>query len=1240
MTTSSESAESRETGAQAGDSAKDGRAPADPATPDERRRHVRHALQQVEARVGFPGGEFRVCQIRDFCAGGLFLALEGANGDGVVIGDKSLAADDEVVVRFAAEHGSPAKVHAIAIAARVVRVLPGGLGLAFTDPNPPAIQALRQRVTLARQARSRESEARRGQRKQDLPAAVGDAVGAGRVLAAYKRRVMEFFESHLAALFEQTSDKLWALARASKESEEQKELFAAIKQLDGLKELVHSAFIDSAREQLEMLGAPLAGSETPSPGRSPPDVALVDTGTFEDWLAIQDIIARADPRYGERQHAIEERLSVLVNATIDEDNDPVGLMGIGLTFHEAVQNLGAHPATRKIMFSTFEGVIVASLGALYDDLIGILAAPGMRSEVARSESQGSRKAAAERPAAKAQAAGQQPAAAVKPEAVPVQRAAPVAATPPAGGERAPANQPIDPASVTPPRVVVRDVLHTARSLLQLERQMALGESPAAALSEVSTTRAAPASAAHAKAVEEIVDALSVLQRSPSFIAFEEDGPLALKDRLMTTWRAAGLQIADAEGEVVEVISNLLDAILEDPLLSDGVRNCVRRLALPLVKVALQDGFFFFANEQHAARGVLNQLGRVELSLDATEDGGDDWHAMVDPLVERILDEHGLGPSVEGFDIRPSVFTDVLEELDTIVARQRERYTENVSRVVGERRQQQALLDSRRSAAPAGNAAAAGDGGSASNRLTQHAPTEWQRWLSRVAQLQADDVVYLDGQSGRSQKLTLAWVSDDHGSFVFVDASGAKATTLTQQELAMHFRRGTARLLDASSLPLVDRGIYRMLNGLHLRLASKASHDRLTGLLNGKAFKVRLDEALTSAVRMGSSHVLCVLELDAFEAIVEKCGGEVGRGLLGKLARVLDKQVGNKGVIGRLRGGRFGILLHDCDLDSGRAVVDGQRASLESSRCVWHGETFPLTLSAGIVPVEETSERVSALFKAAATAFAQARRSGGNRIEARDGAPSGAERSDPVVSSAMVVQMLENEGLQLRCQRVAAIGADASEQPHYEILLGIKGEGGKIALPGDFIQAAERNDQMQEVDRWVIRTALDWMAKNPDKVDAAGGYSINLSEITLADESLLGYVLERFTESRVQPAKVIFEVAESAAIDTLSAAVKFIGTLKEHGCRFALDNFGTGDASFAHLETLPIDYVKIDGSLVKAIVDNPGDFALVKSINEIGHFLDKKTVAECVENDATLVRLRQIGVDYAQGFGIEAPFPLH
>ena len=197
----------------------------------------------------------------------------------------------------------------------------------------------------------------------------------------------------------------------------------------------------------------------------------------------------------------------------------------------------------------------------------------------------------------------------------------------------------------------------------------------------------------------------------------------------------------------------------------------------------------------------------------------------------------------------------------------------------------------------------------------------------------------------------------------------------------------------------------------------------------------------------------------------------------------------------------------------------------------------------------------------------------------------------------------------------------------------------VVVPKDFIQLAERNNEMHEVDRWVIRTALEWMAKNRGKVDAAGGYAINLSGLTLGDDALLRYVLEQLTTSQVPPAKVIFEVTESAAIDTLSVAVNFIRTLKEYGCRFALDDFGAGNASFSYLKTLPIDYVKIDGSLVKDIADNAKDFAVVKSINEIGHFLGKKTVAEFVETDAVLARLRQIGVDYAQGFGIEAPFVL-
>jgi diguanylate cyclase (GGDEF)-like protein len=393
--------------------------------------------------------------------------------------------------------------------------------------------------------------------------------------------------------------------------------------------------------------------------------------------------------------------------------------------------------------------------------------------------------------------------------------------------------------------------------------------------------------------------------------------------------------------------------------------------------------------------------------------------------------------------------------------------------------------------------------------------------------------------------------------------------------------------------------------------------------------------MSEAVRMGTNHVLCVLEIDEFRAIVEKCGRKAGAGLLRKLARVLEKHLGKKGTIGRLTKGRFVMLLTNCDLENGRVIVDRQRKSMEKSRCVWQGESLQLTVSVGMISLDgHNRSTVVELIEAAGAAFEKAHAEGGNRIQMVEN-----EKTGQVSTESVVLQMLSENRLQLRCQRIAPIGADTSARPHFEILLGVKDASGEVAMPRDFIQAAERNNEMHEVDMWVIRNSLDWMSKHRSKVEGIGGYSINLSGLTLGDDSLLRYVLERLTESQVPPSKIIFEVTESAAINTLSVAVNFINTLKEYGCRFALDDFGTGEASFAYLKTLPIDFVKIDGSIVRDIVDSPKDLALVKSINEIGHFLGKKTVAEFVENDDILTRLRQMGVDYAQGYGIEAPFAL-
>ena len=1168
---------------------------------DDRRLHVRQTLQ-VDARVGIEGGPSRACQIKDFCAGGLFLAVEDANGSGIAIGDKTLERHDELIVRFSSTVKGTAKEFEVTVL--VARVVTGGMGVSFEGRNGLAIHALNHLLRKPVQAAAHGAVPAAAEGMLDNVVEVADTSS---ILAAYRRRVMAFLESNLIALFEHARDSLFASARDARAREEQSAFFDAIQELDGLKESVQTAFLESMASQLQQPGARLPSTEALVSDTGTLDVVLVDTGTFDDWVIIKDMISRAGPKYDKRQQEIAARLSKLVNAAISDDNNPVGLTGIGFTFHDAIQNLGAGHTSRQTILRSFEEVIVAGLGTLYDDLSDILSNREVSSEVERT--------VADRPVSVEQDVG-------KPDESAVADAAPAENLDPDLPEQGSSNPTsalgIDPASITPPPVVVGNLLHTARSLLILERQAKASDNLPAALTDMAGAQPVPPPAIGSKSLDQVIDALSILQRSVKFTATDNEGPLALKERLMTTWRAAGLRIADGEGDAVEVISNLLDAILDDPLVTPRVKSCVRRLAIALVKVALQDRDLF-NDSKHPARQFINVLGCVELAQDGSVIANGAWQTTVDPLVDRV---------VHGYERDTVIFEQVLIDLENMVKRQEEYFSENVSRIVQERNQQQALVESRRDAGECGSGA-----GPASN--DGNMPTEWKRWLGRVELLQAGDVVFLDNDGDRPQKLHLVWVSSERDSYLFATQCGDKTSTLTRQELAMHFRRGAARVLDASDLPVVDRGIYRLLNVLHARLAKKASHDGVTGLLNRKAFEAALGQTMGEAVRMGTNHVLCVLEIDEFRTIVEKCGRKVGTGLLRKLARVLDKHVGSKGKIGRLTKGRFAVLLNDCNLEEGRAIADRKRKSMEKSRCVWQDESFQLSISVGMTPLDGRNRAtVAELIKAAGSAFEQAHSEGGNRIQVSEDANPVQVSAEPTVS-----QMLAEHRLQLRCQRLAPIGADTSAKPHFELLLGVKDASGEVTVPRDFIQAAERNNEMHEVDMWVIRNALDWMAKHRSKVDAVGGYSINLSGLTLGDDSLLRYVLERLTESQVPPSKIIFEITESAAIDTLSVAVTFINTLKEYGCRFALDDFGTGEASFAYLKTLPFDFVKIDGSIVKDIVDSPKDLALVKSINEVGHFLGKKTVAEFVENDDILARLRQMGVDYAQGYGIEVPYVL-
>jgi diguanylate cyclase (GGDEF)-like protein len=380
-----------------------------------------------------------------------------------------------------------------------------------------------------------------------------------------------------------------------------------------------------------------------------------------------------------------------------------------------------------------------------------------------------------------------------------------------------------------------------------------------------------------------------------------------------------------------------------------------------------------------------------------------------------------------------------------------------------------------------------------------------------------------------------------------------------------------------------------------------------------------------------------LDLEGFQKIVEKAGKKVGKALLKKLAQLLEKNLANRGSVARLGTTRFGVLLNDTDLKDGQEIVERQREIIAKARCMWRGESFPLTASAGIVEITDMTEGVEASVSAVESALQGAAKAGGNQVKltgtVHDPVESQGMRD---IGAATVLDMLNMDSLRLRCQRVVPLVEEDSKLPHYEILLGVQNDEGHVALPADFIRAAVRNNEMQTVDRWVINSVFAWISENQDKADSVDGYSINLSTNSLSDDEILEFVLTQFSETMVPPAKIIFEFPESAATANVSLTTDFVTTLKSYGCRFAIDDFGMADTSFSYLNSLPVDFVKIDGKLVVDILSSAKDLAVVRSINEIGHLLGKQTIAEFVENDEILGRIRELGVDFAQGYGIEKP----
>jgi diguanylate cyclase (GGDEF)-like protein/PAS domain S-box-containing protein len=424
--------------------------------------------------------------------------------------------------------------------------------------------------------------------------------------------------------------------------------------------------------------------------------------------------------------------------------------------------------------------------------------------------------------------------------------------------------------------------------------------------------------------------------------------------------------------------------------------------------------------------------------------------------------------------------------------------------------------------------------------------------------------------------------------------------------------------------------------LNRRLSYHASHDLLTGLANRREFENRLERALKSAKAREASFAVCYLDIDQFKIINDSCGHSAGDALLGQVGALLKAKVRWRDTLARLGGDEFGVLLESCSLDEAMRIADTLREALRNFRFTWEDRVFRLGASVGVVPVTADNEDVASILSAADSACAAAKEAGRNRVHSfAENDIELMRRRREMQWAARISAALEEGRFELFRMTIQPLQKPESGQ-HYELLLRMRDEGGRIVSPDNFIAAAERYNLTPNIDRWVIENAFRWLVSEADEREKLALCSINLSGQSFGDDKFLPFVIDQFTKSGIDARKICFEITETAAVASFSQANRFIQALKELGCKFALDDFGTGLSSFGYLKHFPVDYLKIDGSFVREILHDPIDREMVRSINEIGHLTGKQTIAEFAENPEIIEMLRSLGVDFAQGYGVAQP----
>lgn len=1154
-----------------------------------RRAFERHPLD-LDAKITVPGTAAIHRKIKDFCVGGMLLVDEQQSQQAGLSSTYQLNEGDLIDISFTIDKALASNDEQYCLHARIVRQDIDSSGVALLEPDLTIIQSLMELARASHQPLAPTQQNVSNKIDTDTIAECTELVVNCLTTLSVKTH-----EAIVNSLFEQS--------KMLKDIVEQNMYFEALGILNNNKDRFLEAFKHSAIEQMAYSQngqLPDFSANANAFTEETTELAIVEEDVLDNWLADTGTIESVQRTHSELLTKLARRLSEVFAAPVGNENNPYGPPLFTKAFHDAISGFGLNHKISLVCHKVFKKLLTNVLGELYKELNQHLIDKGILPELTYQIP------VAEKTVEEEFQAINEPPQAAKPESA-------AETDNKTRGEDVNHPAPIEHAS--------HNIYELVAELRTLKRQLH-NQTHNQIQNQQGTTRPADgASGTTDKGVvltqNEVIETLSRIESNCTELDREDFKQLiysALSGEVDENGEAK--VIAPRENQIIDVSNTIFDTILSDVQVPESMHKWLARMEMPVLKMAIEDESLFL-DRDHLVRQVVNKIAQLGLLIGEEEsEGTTGVRKALDWLVDLISSD---------FDGTLSVFNRVSDQLDILITAQDKKYENQLKQVVNKF---EASEENAAEVAP---------------NLENEFETEdaYAEWLRRARRIEEGDWILFDINTESSKRLRAAWVAKHIGKIVFVDALGSKDRVIFFEELAALLHKGEAMMLDDANEPAMDRAQYSMLQKLNEQLVYESTHDPLTGLINRREFEKQIGKALISSRHTDIRHALLFIDLDQFNVINTTCGYEAGDMMLVEIAKIFSEAHGHSFTLARLGSDEFGLLLEDIDLEESLEISDEYIRQAREHKFMWEGKRVSMGTSVGLVTINNHSESITSLMQNAESSCGLAKEMGGNRTQLyRSGQTRFSHRTEIINWVSRIDDTLDEGRLRLRCQKIQPIDSESKEKPHYEILLVLVDDNGDNVSIQNFIEAAEWSNRIPDIDRWVIKEALTWIGSNKSILEKVDSFSINLSGRSLSDERLVDYIVKEIEQSGVPSEALCFEITETIGVESLSDSADFINRIKSTGCRFSLDDFGSGMSSYAYLKNLPVDYLKIDGTFIKEMKSSVSDYAVVKSICEIGHFMGKRVIAEYVEDKEILGMLTEIGVDFAQGYGVERPLMIN